>query len=54
MASSCAMAGSSWILAKYSSQGSGEGLAQAAQGGGGVTFSEGAQECLDVVPRDMV
>ena len=29
-------------------------MEQAAQGGGGVTFSEGAQECLDVVPRDMV
>jgi len=29
-------------------------MEQAAQGGGGVTSSEGAQECLDVVPRDMV
>ena len=40
----CARGGSGWILGKNYSQKSGEALAQAAQGGGGVTIPGGVQE----------
>ena len=44
MASRCARGGSGWILGKNYSQKSGEALAQAAQGGGGVTIPGGVQK----------
>ena len=44
MASSCTRGGSGWILGTFLLSKSGEALAQAAQGGGGVTAPGGAQE----------
>jgi len=43
MALSCIRGGSGWMLGEIYSQG-GEAVAQAAQGGGAVTLSRGAQE----------
>ena len=44
MASSCARGDTGWTLGNSSSQKSGQALAQAAQGGGGVTDPGGVQE----------
>ena len=44
MASSCARGGLGWILGKNILKKSGEALAQAAQGGDGVTIPGGVQE----------
>ena len=44
MASSCARGGLGWILGKLHLRKSGEAVAQAAQGSGGVTVPGGAEE----------
>ena len=53
IASSCVRGGSGWILGNIHSQ-SEEAVAQAAQGGGGVTVPGGVQVRVDVGLRDVV
>ena len=54
MASSCSRGGSGWLLGKISLRKSSEAVAQAAQGGGGVTVSGGVEGMCGCGTEDMV